>query len=117
MFQQDDLTINTKLFNSLPSDLQAILTAAADMLMWDRRMIEAMGNDVALAKMKAAGNQIMTLPQASVDTMTQAAKIVWDNLAGRSPAAYEAMATITDVLRSKGYTDYDIKTRTIKVKK
>jgi len=62
MFQQNDIVINKRAFNSLPPDLQAIVQTAADLLMWDARMVEALGNDEALAKMKAAGNEILTLP-------------------------------------------------------
>ena len=80
-------------------------------------MVEALGNSAALEKMKAAGNEIITLPPESVDKMTEAAKVVWDDLAGRSPASYEAMKIVTDVLRGKGYTDYVIGQRSIKVKK
>jgi TRAP-type mannitol/chloroaromatic compound transport system substrate-binding protein len=117
MFQQNDIVINKRAFNSLPPDLQAIVQTAADLMMWDARMVEALGNNAALAKMKAAGNEIITLPPESVDKMTEAAKVVWDDLAGRSPASYEAMKIITDVLRDKGYTDYVIGQRSIKVKK
>ena len=117
MFQQDDLTINASLFKSLPPDLQEILQTAADLVMWDRRMIESMGNDGALAKMKAAGNEILTLPADSVAKMSEAVKVVWDDLASKSELSHEAMAVITDVLRKKGLTDYDITKRKIEVKK
>ncbi len=117
MFQQDDLTINAKLFASLPNDLQQILQNAADLLMWDRRLIEGMGNDEAFAQMMAAGNQVITLPPDSVAKMGEAVKSVWDDLASRDEDSFKAMGIITDYLRSKGYTDYDIKKRTIAVKK
>ena len=117
MFQQNDLVINKETFNRLPVDLQAIIQTAADLLMWDARMVEVLGNDEALTKMKAAGNKIITLPHESVAKMTDAAKTVWDDLASRSPASYKAMKVITDVLRGKGYTDYVIEKRSIKVKK
>ena len=117
MFQQNDIVINKKTFNRLPVDLQAIVQTASDLLMWDARMVEALGNDDALAKMKAEGNEIITLPPESVARMTEAAKIVWDDLASRSPASYQAMKVITDVLRGKGYTDYVVEKRSIKVKK
>ena len=117
MFQQNDVVINKGLYNSLPAELQAILQAAADILMWDSRMGEALNNDEAFAKMKAAGNEVITLPPESVAKMTEAAKVVWDNLASRSPDSFQAMKIITDILRGKGYTDYLIEKRSITVKK
>jgi TRAP-type mannitol/chloroaromatic compound transport system substrate-binding protein len=117
MFQQNELAINKGLFNSLPAELQSILQTAADLAMWDCRMGEALNNDEAWLKMKAAGNEIITLPPESVAKMTEAAKIVWDNLASRSQDSYQAMKIISDFLRAKGYTDYVIETRSITVKK
>ena len=117
MFQQNELAINKGLFNSLPAELQSILQTAADLAMWDCRMGEALNNDEAWLKMKAAGNEIITLPPESVAKMTEAAKIVWDNLASRSQDSYQAMKIISDFLRGKGYTDYVIEKRSITVKK
>jgi TRAP-type C4-dicarboxylate transport system substrate-binding protein len=117
MFQQNELAINKKLFDSMPAELQAILQTAADLAMYECRMGEAMNNDDAWEKMKAAGNEIITLPPESVAKMTEAAKIVWDNLASRSQDSYQAMKIITDFLRRKGYTDYVIEKRSITVKK
>jgi len=117
MFQQQDFMINKALFEGLPTDLQVIIQTSADLAMWECRMVEALGNDAALAKMLAAGNEIITLPAESVAKMTEAARVVWDDLASRSPRSYEAMKIITDVLRSKGYTDYVIEERNIEVKK
>lgn len=117
MFQQQDLVINKKLFERMPADLQAILETAADLAMWECRMVEALGNDDALAKMFAAGNEIITLPPKSVVKMTKAAEKVWDDLASRSKRSYAAMKVITDVMRGKGYTDYVIEDRSIEAKK
>ena len=75
MYQQNELAINKKVFNSLPAELQAILQTAADLAMWDCRMGEAMNNEDAWLKMKAAGNEIITLPAADVAKMTEAAKM------------------------------------------
>ena len=117
MFQQNDLVINKGLYNSLPPDLQAILQTAADLLMWDARMCEALHNDDSFAKMKAAGNEVITLPSQDVAKMSEAAKVVWDNLASRSQDSFQAMKIVTDLLRSKGYTDYVVEKRSITVKK
>jgi TRAP-type C4-dicarboxylate transport system substrate-binding protein len=117
MYQQNDLAINKRVFNSLPEELQGILQTAADLAMWDCRMGEAMNNEAAWQKMKAAGNEIITLPAADVAKMTEAARHVWDNVASRSPDSYQAMKIITDLLRQKGHTDYVIEKRSITVKK
>jgi TRAP-type C4-dicarboxylate transport system substrate-binding protein len=117
MFQQDDIVINKKVFNDLPPDLQATIQASADLLMWERRMAETLADAEALAKMKAAGNEIIQLSPDSVAKMTEAAKAVWDNLAGRSEDCFKAMKIITDFLRNRGYTDYVIEKRSITVKK
>ena len=53
----------------------------------------------------------------STPSRTKAAAKVWDDLASRSKRSYAAMKVITDVMRGKGYTDYVIEDRSIKVKK
>jgi len=116
MFQQQDFIINKGIWSNLPADLQSIIQSSADLLMWDCRMTEAMGNDEALEAMLAAGNEIITLPADSVAEMTEAAKVVWDDLATRDQDSYDSMKIVTDYLRLQGYTDYVIEDRNIQVK-
>jgi len=55
-----------------------------------------------------AGLNICRLPDSDIAKMTQAAEVVWLDIASKSPRAKETVALILDYCRQKGYTDFTL---------
>ncbi len=115
-FLNDDITMNKAKFDELPDDLKEIVLSAARSATWELFLGNMMANKAAWKLMEEAGVQEVRLPAADLETMTEKAKVVWDDLASRGKDAYAGMTIVTDYMRSMGYTDYDISKRNITVK-
>lgn len=116
-FLNDDITINKDKFAELPEDLQEILLSAARSATWELYLGNMLGNVPAWEEMQKAGVEVINLPQEDVDQMVVKAQVVWDDLASRGDDAYAGVKIVTDYMRSKGYTDYDLTKRAVTVKK
>jgi TRAP-type mannitol/chloroaromatic compound transport system substrate-binding protein len=101
--------VNLDRWNKLPDDLKAIITGAA---------IAASANTAArmLAEdaesfqkyMKPSGVKYAQMSPNDMDEMSKAAGKVWAEIAGTSPRAKQGVKIITDYLREKGYTTFDV---------
>ncbi len=95
--------INMDVWNSLPSDLQAILVSgSSDFNQWmtfnymdmEYKAIKTMEDDYGL--------RVVTLPDETVAELTEAAQAYWDEVAGLSPECATAVEIVKDWLRTTG---------------
>jgi TRAP-type C4-dicarboxylate transport system substrate-binding protein len=107
-FMNDDFYVNMAAWESLPDDLKAIFQYAASLAFFENGVTFRKGDDDAIALLKAEGVEFTTLSEEDKAIMTEAATVVWDDIASQSPRAKQAVKIITDLLRDRGYTDYKI---------
>ncbi len=94
-----------EVWNSLTPQQQQIIEIAFED--WYRRsdQQERVAEGEAIARMQAAGMEVITLPEADVKQLVAAAQEVWDATAGDDPAAQAALKIIKDFLRGQGYIE------------
>lgn len=107
-FCSRDLFVDMEAWNSLPEDLQNILTLAASAV--GTRDHES-GNYATFelrADLDKAGVTRLYLPEEDNLVLAKAAEGVWTELADKSPRTYDIVKIITDFMRTQGHTDYKL---------
>jgi TRAP-type C4-dicarboxylate transport system substrate-binding protein len=94
--------INKKAFDSLPKDIQEIVTKVLDNQFWIRSVEYAFNEDKALGKAQAKGVQVITLPVEDQKKMAQAAVQIWDEIAQASPDNAKAISMLKQFLKDIG---------------
>lgn len=94
--------INKKAFDALPKDIQEVVTKVLNNQFWIRSVEYAFNEEVALAKAKAKGVQVITLPPEDQKKMAQAAVQVWDEISQASPDNAKAISMLKQFLRDIG---------------
>ncbi|HUV53396.1 MAG TPA: TRAP transporter substrate-binding protein DctP [Dehalococcoidia bacterium] len=97
-----NVLVNMDVWNSLPSDLQAILVyGTSDYSQWmafnyldfEYQALEEMGKQ---------GLKVVTLPDETVAELVEAALPLWDEVAASSPRAAKGVEIVKDWFRTKG---------------
>jgi len=106
--------LNLDRWNALPDDLKAIITGAAyaasaktaaRMLQEDEQIFEKY--------LKPAGVKYCRMGPSDIEAMSKAAESVWSEIAAASPRAKKGIKIVTDYLREKGHTTYDVEKVTL----
>jgi len=96
-------------WNSLSTDLQAMINVEMKRASWSYMRFELIDNEASMQKMEAEGMKRTNWGSESIPLMVKAAEAVWDDAASQSPEAYQAVKIITDFCREeRGYTDYKL---------
>lgn len=95
-----DLTINLKVWQSLPKPLQEILIAATRQYSWDHYAFIQRQNVSAWEKYKAKGVSIVRLQPGDVEKLRRVAVPQWFKWAKKDPLAKEAFASQLEFMRS-----------------
>ncbi|MDD4860026.1 MAG: TRAP transporter substrate-binding protein DctP [Dehalococcoidales bacterium] len=107
---QNAISMNLDLWKSLSPKLQKIVTSVVrnDSI---TLVTKGLAEDARIwsTVMVPAGCKYNYMGPEDITKMTTAAETVWTDIAKKSPRAKEAVGIVTDYLRDKGYTTYDVK--------
>jgi len=101
--------VNLDRWNKLPDDLKAIMTGAAyaASAKTAARML-AEDADIFQKYLKPAGVKYCHMNPSDIAEMSKAAEKVWSEIAASNPRAKQGIKIVTDYLREKGHTTYDV---------
>ncbi len=95
--------INQKAFDTLPKDIQEILTSTLEEQFWLRtNQYIYLENTVLSRVMKEDGVELITLPPAEYAKMQTAALKIWDEVAEKDAACAKAVEILKDFNRKMG---------------
>jgi TRAP-type mannitol/chloroaromatic compound transport system substrate-binding protein len=95
--------INQKAFDTLPKDIQEILTSTLEEQFWLRtNQYIYLENTVLSRVMKDDGVELITLPPAEYAKMQTAALKIWDEVAQKDAACAKAVEMLKDFNRKMG---------------
>jgi TRAP-type C4-dicarboxylate transport system substrate-binding protein len=107
----NDIYVNQKAWDSLPNDLKAVMEHVGD-VNFSRLAYHFRNGDFKVrAKYEKLGVTRIYLPQEDNQALTQAASVVWTEIAKKSPRGREIVKIYTDYMRQVGYTDYNVDVR------
>ena len=95
----DHMTMNLKLWESMPADLQQIIKMATDKMRWFHYLM-VVSNYAKIKDETFKG--VTVLPAEDQKMLVDAAKAVWDEEAARSPENAAAIKIIEDVAKMGG---------------
>lgn len=104
----NDIYVNPKAWDSLPDDLKAIVEYAASVNFARFSYHFRNGDFKVRAKYDKLGVTRIYLPPEDYAALTQAASVVWTEIAKKSPRSREIVKTYTDYMRQMGDTDYNV---------
>jgi TRAP-type mannitol/chloroaromatic compound transport system substrate-binding protein len=95
--------INKKAFDTLPEDIQKILTSTLEEQFWLRTNQYIYQENTVLSKVqKELGVQLITMPPAEYAKMQTAALKIWDEVAQKDAACAKAVEMLKDFNRKMG---------------
>ena len=104
----NDIYVNTNAWNSLPDDLKAVLEAVGKINFARFSYHFRNGDFKARAGFDKQGVTRLYLPQEDHAALTQAASVVWTDIAKKSARGREIVKIFTDYTREMNYTDYNV---------
>lgn len=99
-----EVLVNLKKFQSMPEELQAMFETAAQKAALHFTRIFMEEEQSAVLKMQAAGAQLLTLADDSVQALRQASYDAWDSIAEKDQPTKEFMEMVKKNLEKLGYT-------------
>ena len=104
----NDIYVNRQAWDSLPDDLKAVMEYAGQ-VNFSRFAYHFQNGDFKVrAKYDKMGVTRIYMPQEDNQALSQAASVVWTEIAKKSPRSREIVKIYTDYMRQKGYTDYNV---------
>jgi len=104
----NDIFVNQDKWDGLPADLQAVFSTSADLAFFRFTHRLAHSNFEVREEYDAAGVERIWLPKSDYPALAEAASSVWTSIAEKSDRGWEIVQLMTDFMRDKGYTDYDV---------
>lgn len=97
LYAANGMVVSEAFYQSLPADLQQVLTDACKYAMDNQRRLNTELEDSLLKEMEAAGLKVNTLPEAEVAKLREATSGVWDQMKDTiDPAIYDMAVAIRD---------------------
>jgi TRAP-type C4-dicarboxylate transport system substrate-binding protein len=104
----NDIYVNRQAWDSLPDDLKAVMEYAGQ-VNFSRFAYHFQNGDFKVRpKYDKIGVTRIYMPPEDNQVLTQAASVVWTEIAKKSPRGREIVKIYTDYMRQKGYTDYNV---------